>query len=99
MAQTKTRSMSKGGLLTAKQLADVSVPLGLVLAKRSIENFSKRTTITSAKKGGALSAQQIADISVPLGIVLAKKGAEKLMKAPAKKGGSSCGSHTKKNKK
>lgn len=92
MSQTKTRSMSKGGLLTAKQLSDVSVPLGLVLAKKSIENFSKKATTTSAKKGGALSAKQIADISVPLGLVLAKKGAEKLMtKAPAKKGSSSRG--------
>lgn len=108
MAQTKTTTSvarsprtSRGGLLTAKQLSDVSVPLGLVLAKKSIESFSKKAASSTAKKGGALTVKQISDISVPLGLVLAKKGAEKLMKKPKapspKKGGSSCGS--KKSKK
>lgn len=108
MAQTKTTTSSarsprtsRGGLLTAKQMSDVSVPLGLVLAKKSIESFSKKAASTAtAKKGGALTAKQISDISVPLGLVLAKKATEKLMKkAPAKKkGGSSCGSSKEKRR-
>ena len=51
-ATTSTRSpcTSRGGLLTAKQLSDVSVPLGLVLAKKSIESFSKKTASTATAK-------------------------------------------------
>lgn len=101
MAQTKTVTRpAKGGMVTAKNLSDISVPLGLILAKKGLESIMnkkpttpKKSPKSTPKKGGMLTADQATKLSVPLGLVLAKKGLETFVskksatasKTPAKK--------------
>ena len=57
--QRKSTTTKRGGSTLTKQVSDLAVPFGLILAKQSLQNFLNTESPTASSKKSAKSAKRV----------------------------------------